>query len=340
MPIRINLKELFSIDSQDITVDKLNFNFNKLLELGVGQEGPIGPTGPEGSAGPIGLTGDTGKRGSLWFIDSFTDPNGNITTGLFNNDLYIGSNDFTIWQYSESTDSWSQKGDIGQVVQSYLTQFGETFVRGTNERFILFANRGNTVADVTNDSGLGEGGNNLSDNDVLYLNNFNEDFDTTILTQIDDELANALAKITVDNRTSNKGRYHLELGSLIGDSTSSETSTLKHNFKLRYYQDGKLSSDPVNVATVNLERGNGGVIPTALFSLDIPENSPIGNRDFNSLFDFRLPKYYSNTDPLLEANEELHIKYGSIHALSSDISDEVEFLGDGIRINVKNTITN
>ena len=29
MPTRINLKELFGSDSQGVTVDKLNFNFNK-----------------------------------------------------------------------------------------------------------------------------------------------------------------------------------------------------------------------------------------------------------------------------------------------------------------------
>ena len=39
MPIRINLKELFPADSQEITVDKLNFNFNKLLELAIGEQG-------------------------------------------------------------------------------------------------------------------------------------------------------------------------------------------------------------------------------------------------------------------------------------------------------------
>ena len=38
MPIRINLKEIFPSDSQDITVDKLNFNYNKLLALGVGDQ--------------------------------------------------------------------------------------------------------------------------------------------------------------------------------------------------------------------------------------------------------------------------------------------------------------
>ena len=51
MPIRINLKELFSADDQAITVDKINFNFNKLLDLGIGDQGKRGFSGIEGAAG-------------------------------------------------------------------------------------------------------------------------------------------------------------------------------------------------------------------------------------------------------------------------------------------------
>jgi hypothetical protein len=88
MPIRINLKELFNSDSQEITIDKLNFNFNKVLELGVGKPGPIGPKGPKGSAGPKGLTGDTGDRGNNWFIGSGS-PVSQTFTGLADLDFYI-----------------------------------------------------------------------------------------------------------------------------------------------------------------------------------------------------------------------------------------------------------
>ena len=337
MPIRINLKELFSIDSQDITVDKLNFNFNKLLELGIGQEGPIGPTGPEGSAGPIGLTGGIGQRGSLWFIDTFTDPNGNITTGLFNNDLYIGSSDFKIWQYSESTSpKWSEKANIGTIVQNYLSLNGETFVRGTNTssaKYILFPNRGNIPADVSGDNSLQ---NNTSKNDVLYLNNFNEIADTTISHTIDNALATALSKISVDHRVSNKGRYHLELSSLTGNALASSVTALKHNFKLRYFVNGKLSGDPVENVGLNVSRGNSGYINTTLFSLDIPENLTSADRDYNAQFDFRLPKYYLN-NPLysFDDNDELHVQLGSVHALSADLDQYSIFLGDGIRISSK-----
>ena len=74
MPIRVNLKEIFPSDPQEINVDKVNFNFNKLLELGIGTPGPIGLTGPQGAAGPTGLVGPQGDRGATWWVDA-GDPN-------------------------------------------------------------------------------------------------------------------------------------------------------------------------------------------------------------------------------------------------------------------------
>ena len=88
MPIRINLKEIFPSDSQDITVDKLNFNFNKLLALGIGDQGDQGTSGPQGAAGPIGLSGTQGLRGSSWFVDA-GDPNTLTFVDLLDQDLYL-----------------------------------------------------------------------------------------------------------------------------------------------------------------------------------------------------------------------------------------------------------
>ena len=67
MAININLKEVFSNDSAGDISSKLNFNFNQLLALGVGQTGLQGETGSSGSAGPIGPTGLTGANGpAIW----------------------------------------------------------------------------------------------------------------------------------------------------------------------------------------------------------------------------------------------------------------------------------
>ena len=73
MPTNINLRDLTSSDSQVTLAEKINFNFNQLLTLGVGEIGPIGPQGPIGPAGPLGLTGPTGPRGTKWY--TFSDLN-------------------------------------------------------------------------------------------------------------------------------------------------------------------------------------------------------------------------------------------------------------------------
>ena len=65
MAININLKEIFSNDSAGDISSKLNFNFNQLLALGVGQTGLQGEPGSSGSAGPIGPTGLTGANGPV-----------------------------------------------------------------------------------------------------------------------------------------------------------------------------------------------------------------------------------------------------------------------------------
>jgi hypothetical protein len=67
MAVIINLKEVFATDSQTIISDKLNFNFNQLVALGIGQPGPIGSTGIVGPDGPQGPDGPAGPTGSVIF---------------------------------------------------------------------------------------------------------------------------------------------------------------------------------------------------------------------------------------------------------------------------------
>ena len=68
MGVIINLKEIFAADGQEIFTDKINFNFNKLLELGIGEQGDQGIQGPAGAAGPAGIQGPDGERGNKWFV--------------------------------------------------------------------------------------------------------------------------------------------------------------------------------------------------------------------------------------------------------------------------------
>jgi len=71
MAVNINLKEIFTVDNQSDLASKLNFNFNQLIALGVGQPGGKGNIGDAGGPGPIGPIGLIGKRGSvMWSIPS------------------------------------------------------------------------------------------------------------------------------------------------------------------------------------------------------------------------------------------------------------------------------
>ena len=65
MAVIINLKEIFATDSQVEVSSKVNFNFNQLIALGIGQTGPTGATGSIGPAGPIGPIGPAGPTGSV-----------------------------------------------------------------------------------------------------------------------------------------------------------------------------------------------------------------------------------------------------------------------------------
>lgn len=57
----INIKELFNTDSENIRLDKINYNFDQIV---AGGGGPIGLQGSKGEVGPQGLKGEKGSTGS------------------------------------------------------------------------------------------------------------------------------------------------------------------------------------------------------------------------------------------------------------------------------------
>lgn len=329
MPIRINLKELFGSDPQGVTVDKINFNFNKLLELGVGLPGPKGLTGPQGSAGPIGLTGPQGNRGTLWFIGT-GNPNSQTFTGLMDGDFYLNTTNSEIWQYNETAGTWSLLIDFGNIVNNYLISSGVAFVRGLgdaspdDDRFIVFPFRGNDstaqVSDVLGGS---------STNDILFLNNFNEKFNVVSIDNFPtstNDLYNAIQKIFVDGTSGIPGRYHLELGSLYADSNGPNAnllSSLKHNIKVRHVVDD-LGGSP-NYPSSNPYLYVGRI------SLSKTELQSTSELDFNSAFEFITSKY--NNEGPSAINRELTVRLGSAEAIG-------EYLGsiaDGINISLSNS---
>jgi len=58
----INLKEIFVSDTNQIKIDKINYNFDQIIGTG-GQLGPRGPQGVQGNVGPVGPQGVQGPEG-------------------------------------------------------------------------------------------------------------------------------------------------------------------------------------------------------------------------------------------------------------------------------------
>jgi microcystin-dependent protein len=294
MPIRINLKELFPSDSQDSTVDKINFNFNKLLELGIGEQGLRGFSGIQGSAGPSGIVGPAGERGNAWFLDANPDPNTLSFTDLIEGDFYLDSLNFAVWQYNGT--SWDFVFDLTNIINTYLASSPSPFVRGfglgspNDDRFILFNRRGDPL-----DTAAGGFAPNSANNDILFLNNFNEnlvDFENIQDIGFGETTNdfNALLKIynnTVTGGVPDIGRYHIELGTLY-DTTIPvpaqpgkfyrKLTNVHENLKIFFKRD-ELTSSIAGLTHFN----------KAIFSMDAILSN-FGFQETNGVFEFSLPK--------------------------------------------------
>ena len=346
MPIRINLKEIFPSDPQEILVNKLNFNYNKLLELGVGTPGPTGLTGPQGAAGPIGLVGPQGDRGATWWVDS-GDPNTLIFTGLIDGDLYLDqtSNVFQIWKYDDGTSTWNQVVSIAAIVNSYLSGLStipfetvSTFqAPGSTPvtKFILFDKRDDYVADAT------RGTANTSLNNMLFLNNFDET-DITYPTLGRDQY-NSLLSIfpahddTQDSGRAQSGRYHIEMGSLYMDDDvlpvgTIQYSELKHNLKAKFYKQYIDPALPPYLPSTNTW------INTAKFSLSFTESQSLLDIDQNGAFEFLFPKW--NNEGASSIQEELSVVLSSAEAIVERSPAHTHIVADGIHVSTKSSSIN
>lgn len=314
MPIRINLKELFSSDPQEINVEKVNFNFNKLLELGIGTPGPIGSTGPQGPAGPIGQTGSQGPRGATWWVGS-GDPNALTFSGLIDGDLYLDQVSFSTWEYDLSTNTWTQVASISSSVTTYLNQtggspFAKDFSGGTglNSRFTVFRNRSSTTPETGRGSGV------TATNDVLFLNNYN---DSQILgTNNLGDLYNSLLSISVDHTvaTADTSRYHLELSSIYDISGTSTLSSIKNNLKVHFYKWDLAGGQYLTSTNI----GDAAWLNTAEFSVSLPNGTNLTNPatgvNSNGAFRFKTPKL--NLEGGSNLRDELVISMGPWEAIT------------------------
>lgn len=125
MAININLKEIFSNDSAGDISSKLNFNFNQLLALGVGQTGLQGATGSSGSSGPIGPTGLTGENGPVIWSSTSGSTSALGASSPANSvvgDYYIS--DDAIYKKNEAGTNW-------EIITNFSNLFSAVSVAGT-----------------------------------------------------------------------------------------------------------------------------------------------------------------------------------------------------------------
>lgn len=129
MPVT-NIESLNYGDPQSLMIDKINHNFDEIIESHGGTQGITGPTGdngPVGSRGPVGNVGGTGIRGTRWFVD-LTQPSGTFNT-VSEGDFWIDAASGDIFIFSES--GWENTGytlasggNIFNEVDSYFSSGG------------------------------------------------------------------------------------------------------------------------------------------------------------------------------------------------------------------------
>jgi hypothetical protein len=154
MPLT-NIKILNYSDNQSEFIDKVNYNFDDLVEAHGGSQGIMGPTGADGAIGDRGLpgiSGSSGRRGNRWYIQPTSPFGSEVSEGDFWIDSagdirVLDSLGWSLTGYSiygegkifESKDSYFNYGGTGQSV--YMNQ-----INGENYLMI--------VADRTSNSGI------------------------------------------------------------------------------------------------------------------------------------------------------------------------------------------
>ena len=124
MSVSVNLQEVFSSDSQANLTQKINFNFNQLLTLGLGEAGPIGLTGLQGPIGPAGPVGPTGARGAKVYstltIDSPIALPG-LAPNSENGDIFINTKEIFV-KGTTTSGVWEEVVDFQSLLTSQSLQ--------------------------------------------------------------------------------------------------------------------------------------------------------------------------------------------------------------------------
>lgn len=126
MAVSVNLREVFPSDSQSNLTEKLNFNFNQLLLLGLGLKGDKGDKGDTGPIGPVGLTGAAGQRGSIAFaVQNTSTPTDSANTSTLANsidgDMFINTTKIYV-KGATVSGTWDQIVDFASLVNAQSLQ--------------------------------------------------------------------------------------------------------------------------------------------------------------------------------------------------------------------------
>ena len=253
MPVQLNLKELFTTDSQAVLADKLNFNFTKLIELGIGDIGPAGPAGSTGPIGPAGQPGPRGVKGSTIFSGA----NQNTNTTAVVDDIFITNGGQF---YTKTSNAWSQIFDIQALLATSTELFlsnklftiGDTdpaYTTTTKKKnygiIKLLKNSGSDLATV-NPDGINYGSSAATyNNATLFLNNFDLDAyknnfvpassADAIITDVSKAIATIYSNFVTTSDES-ASRYHIQLGSLykLPGTTQHQMSASENNLRIKH----------------------------------------------------------------------------------------------------------
>jgi hypothetical protein len=128
MPIT-NIEFINYSDGQDLSIDKLNHNFDEVVEYhggSIGETGPSGDRGPIGANGQIGPTGNQGQRGTRWFIQGGL-PSGPGDSVIYG-DYWVDSDDGTINIFGPS--GWTDTGYNLSASGSLFSDIESNFTNG------------------------------------------------------------------------------------------------------------------------------------------------------------------------------------------------------------------
>ena len=127
-----NIQSLNYGDNQNQLINKLNNNFDEVVEFHGGSQGLTGPTGsrgPIGESGNIGVTGLSGPRGTRWFINATVSPSGSGNY-VVEGDYWIESVTGQIYIFTDA--GWTYTGYNFNATGSLFSAITSSYDPGMN----------------------------------------------------------------------------------------------------------------------------------------------------------------------------------------------------------------